>query len=48
MVGRGPTSMGVGMVRRVLRKYGYPPEGQDAATDLVIEQAELLGQELVA
>jgi type I restriction enzyme R subunit len=36
------------MVRRVLRKHGYPPEGQDAATDLVIEQAELLGQELAA
>ena len=36
------------MVRRVLRKHGYPPEGQDAATDLVIMQAELLGQELAA
>ncbi|MFN8679119.1 MAG: type I restriction endonuclease subunit R [Thermomicrobiales bacterium] len=36
------------MVRRVLNVHGYPPEGRDAATDLVIEQAELLGAELAA
>ena len=31
------------MVRRVLRKYGYPPDKQEKATDTVLEQAELLG-----
>lgn len=29
-------------VKRLLRKYGYPPDMQKAATDTVIEQAELL------
>ena len=29
-------------VKRVLRKYGYPPDQQESATDLVIQQAELL------
>ncbi len=29
--------------RRVLRRHGYPPDKQEAATELVIEQAELLG-----
>jgi type I site-specific restriction-modification system R (restriction) subunit len=33
------------LVRRVLRKHGYPPDTQDAATDLVIAQAELMGAE---
>ena len=33
------------MVRRILRKYGYPPDLQQAATDLVIEQAEVLCRE---
>jgi type I restriction enzyme R subunit len=28
------------LVRRVLRKHGYPPDQQEAATQLVIEQAE--------
>ena len=32
-------------VRRVLRKYGYPPDKQDKAVDTVIEQAELLSEE---
>jgi type I restriction enzyme, R subunit len=36
------------LVRRVLRKHGYPPDKQDAATDLVIEQAELMGAEWAA
>jgi type I restriction enzyme R subunit len=36
------------LVRRVLRRHGYPPDKQDAATDLVIEQAELLGGEWAA
>jgi type I restriction enzyme R subunit len=30
------------LVKRILRKYGYPPDLQEAATDLVLEQAELL------
>lgn len=30
------------LVKRILRKYGYPPDLQEATTDLVIEQAELL------
>ncbi|HOY65098.1 MAG TPA: DUF3387 domain-containing protein, partial [bacterium] len=30
------------MVRRVLRKYGYPPDKQEKATQTVIEQAELI------
>jgi type I restriction enzyme R subunit len=34
-------------VKRVLRKYGYPPDKQESATDLVLQQAELLCSELV-
>ena len=30
------------MVKRLLRKYGYPPDLEKAATDLVIQQAEAL------
>ena len=30
------------MVKRLLKKYGYPPDKTQMATDLVIEQAELL------
>lgn len=30
------------MVKRVLRKYGYPPDKQEKATETVLEQAELL------
>lgn len=29
-------------VRRVLRKYGYPPDKQEKATLTIVEQAELL------
>ncbi len=36
------------LVRRVLRRHGYPPDKQEAATDLVIEQAELMGSEWAA
>jgi len=32
------------MVKRILRQYGYPPDLQKAATELVIEQAEVLCQ----
>jgi len=30
------------MVKRILRKYGYPPDKQDKATATVLEQAEIL------
>ncbi len=30
------------MVKRILRRYGYPPDKQAKATDLVLEQAEVL------
>ncbi len=30
------------IVKRILRRYGYPPDKQARATDLVIEQAEVL------
>jgi type I restriction enzyme R subunit len=30
------------MVKRILRKYGYPPDKQEKATQTVIEQAELI------
>jgi type I restriction enzyme R subunit len=30
------------MVKRILRKYGYPPDLQEKATQTVLEQAELL------
>ncbi len=33
------------LVRRVLRRHGYPPDQQEAATLLVIEQAELLARD---
>jgi type I restriction enzyme R subunit len=35
------------MVKRILRKYGYPPDKTEEATDLVIEQAELICGDLV-
>ncbi|WP_405225998.1 type I restriction endonuclease subunit R [Lentisalinibacter sediminis] len=36
------------LVKRILRKYGYPPDKQEKATQTVLEQAELLSQEWVA
>jgi type I restriction enzyme R subunit len=33
------------VVKRILRKYGYPPDLQEAATRTVLEQAELLAAE---
>jgi type I restriction enzyme R subunit len=30
------------MVRRILRKYGYPPDKQEKSTETVLKQAELL------
>lgn len=32
-------------IRRLLRKYGYPPEGTEDATDLVLKQAKLMCEE---
>ncbi|HHW14170.1 MAG TPA: DUF3387 domain-containing protein, partial [Firmicutes bacterium] len=33
------------LVKRILRKHGYPPDKQEKATQTVLEQAELLGWE---
>src|SRR5712692_597526 len=33
------------LVKRILRKYGYPPDKQEKATQTVLEQAEVLGHE---
>lgn len=30
------------LVKRILRKYGYPPDKQEKATQTVLQQAELL------
>ena len=30
------------LVKRVLRKYGYPPDKRESATRTVLEQAEVL------
>ncbi|MDB6063981.1 MAG: box helicase [Pedosphaera sp.] len=35
------------LVRRILRKYGYPPDKQEKATQTVLEQAELICAEVV-
>ena len=32
------------MVKRILRKYKYPPDQQDAAVDLVLQQAKVLAE----
>ena len=32
------------LVKRILRKHGYPPDKQERATQLVIEQAEVLSE----
>ena len=31
------------MVKRILRKYKYPPDLQDAAVETVLQQAQALG-----
>jgi len=36
------------MVKRILRKYGYPPDKQEKATQTVLQQAELLCKDWVA
>ena len=35
-------------VKRILRKYGYPPDKQEKATQTVLEQAEVICGELAA
>jgi type I restriction enzyme R subunit len=30
------------MVKKILKKYGYPPDKQEKATQTVLEQAKLL------
>lgn len=36
------------MVRRILRKHGYPPDLEAKATQTVLEQAELMAEGLAA
>ena len=36
------------IVKRILRKYGYPPDKQEKATQTVLEQAALLSTEWAA
>jgi hypothetical protein len=33
------------LVKRILRKYGYPPDKQEKATQTVLEQAEVLSEQ---
>lgn len=35
------------IVKRILRKYGYPPDKQEKATQAVLEQAEVLCNEVL-
>ena len=35
------------MVKRILRKYKYPPDMELAAVELVLQQAEVLGESWV-
>ena len=35
-------------VKRLLKRYGYPPDKQEKATQTVLEQAELWGKEWAA
>jgi type I restriction enzyme, R subunit len=36
------------LVKRLLRKYGYPPDKQEKAVVTILEQAEVLGKDWVA
>ncbi|HLN25721.1 MAG TPA: type I restriction enzyme endonuclease domain-containing protein [Patescibacteria group bacterium] len=36
------------LVKRILRKYGYPPDLQDAAVRTVLEQAESISAKWAA
>ncbi|WHZ29934.1 MAG: Type I restriction-modification system, restriction subunit R [Nitrospira sp.] len=35
------------IVKRILRKHGYPPDKQEKATQTVLEQAEVLCNEVL-
>jgi len=35
------------MVKRILRKYKYPPDQTEAAIELVLQQAETIGESWV-
>jgi hypothetical protein len=41
-------SQNQGPAKRILRKHGYPPDLQDEATKLVLQQAEFLYAEWAA
>jgi type I restriction enzyme R subunit len=32
------------MVKRILRKFKYPPDLQDGAVELVLQQAQVMGE----
>ncbi len=34
------------IIKRALRKYGYPPDMQQMATETVMKQAEMIAEEL--
>jgi type I restriction enzyme R subunit len=36
------------LVKRILRRYGYPPDKQEKAMETVLEQAALLSAEWAA
>jgi type I restriction enzyme R subunit len=36
------------LVRRVLGRYGYPPDKRESATQTMLEQAQLFGAELTS
>lgn len=33
------------LVRRILRKYKYPPDLQEAAAELILQQAQVFGED---
>ena len=35
------------LIKRTLRKYGYPPDMEKLATETVLKQAELIAEELM-
>jgi type I restriction enzyme R subunit len=36
------------MVRRILRKYKYPPDQQDCAVELILQQVQVIGEDWIA
>jgi type I restriction enzyme R subunit len=35
------------MIKRILKKYGYPPEKQDQAVKTILDQAKMIAEEFV-